>query len=124
MPKVLVVENNELNLKLFRDLLRTLHYELILSEDGKDVEEIAQTQSPDLVLMDIQLGPVSGIELIHALKHNKLTSHIPIISITACAMPGDEERILAAGADIYLSKPISLESFFHAVTKLINTEMA
>ncbi|GAB4167930.1 MAG: cell-cycle response regulator DivK [Rickettsiaceae bacterium] len=119
MGKVLVVEDNELNMKLFYDLLTIQHHEIIISRDGVGVVEIALSQKPDLILMDIQLNGVSGIDLISALKVNKQTSHIPIIAITAFAMKQDEAKISKSGCDMYLSKPVSIDSFFKAIQKFI-----
>ena len=119
MDKVLVVEDNELNLKLFQDLLLTQDLEVIASRDGKGVAEIAEKEMPKLILMDIQLNGLSGIDLIKELKGNTKTKHIPIISVTAFAMKNDEARVTASGCDLYLSKPVSINSFFEAVNKFI-----
>lgn len=121
MGKVLIVEDNDLNLKLFYDLLKVKECEVIISKNGVDVENITLKEKPDLILMDIQLGGgISGIDLIRDLKKNKDTKHIPIIAITAFAMKTDEERILESGCDMYLSKPVSIETFFQAIDKFLN----
>jgi two-component system, cell cycle response regulator DivK len=117
MSKVLVVEDNELNLKLFCDLLFVRNYEVIISKDGVEVVNIAQEQHPDLILMDIQLNGISGIDLIKELKTNPSTAMIPIIAITAFAMKNDEAKILASGCDLYLAKPVSIDLFFDALNK-------
>lgn len=123
MSKVLIVEDNDLNLKLFYDLLKVKQCEVIISKNGVDVENIVLEEVPDLILMDIQLSKgISGIDLIKDLKKNASTKHIPIIAVTAFAMKTDEERIIASGCDMYLSKPVSIEIFFHAIDKFLNTQ--
>jgi two-component system cell cycle response regulator DivK len=117
--KVLVVEDNELNLKLFCDLLRAHDYETEPVRDGREAVERAQAFGPDLVIMDIQLPHVSGLELIEQLKADEALKAIPIMAVTAYAAKGDEERIRAAGAEGYVSKPISLGRFIEAVEALI-----
>ncbi len=112
MVKVLVVEDNELNLKLFCDLLTIKDHEVILSKDGFNILEIVIEQLPDLILMDIQLADVSGLDLIKILKNNPKTNKIPIIVITAFAMKNEVMRISESGCDLYLSKPVSIDNFF------------
>lgn len=118
MSLVLVVEDNYLNLKLFHDLLVTQDHEVITS-DGRDVICIVEAQHPDIVLMDIQLNGISGIELIKELKARPDTSHIPIIAITSFAMKNDKIKIIESGCDLYLSKPVSINQFFDALYKFI-----
>ncbi|WPX99127.1 Two-component system response regulator [Candidatus Megaera polyxenophila] len=120
MAKVLVVEDNELNLKLFCDLLMLKGHEVIVSKDGFDIVNIAIEQLPELVLMDIQLADLSGIDLIKALKNNPQTRRIPIIVITAFAMKNEVIRISESGCDLYLSKPVSIDNFFFSIEKFIN----
>ncbi|MDB5682412.1 MAG: response regulator receiver protein [Sphingomonas bacterium] len=117
--KVLVVEDNELNLKLFCDLLRAHDYETEPVRDGREALARAQAFMPDLVIMDIQLPHVSGLELIEQLKADEALKAIPIMAVTAYAAKSDEERIRAAGAEAYVSKPISLMRFVEAVEALI-----
>ena len=117
--KVLVVEDNELNLKLFCDLLRAHDYEPEPVRDGREAVERALDFAPDLIIMDIQLPHVSGLELIQQLKADESLKAIPIMAVTAYAGREDEERIRAAGADAYVSKPISLMRFVDAVNGLI-----
>ncbi|NRB11036.1 MAG: response regulator [Rickettsiaceae bacterium] len=112
MSKVLVVEDNDLNLKLFRDLLRTRDHDVVESSDGINVTNIVKTEKPDLILMDIQLNGISGIDLISDLKKNPETYNIPIIAITAFAMKKDEIKISSSGCDLYISKPVSIDRFF------------
>lgn len=117
--RVLVVEDNELNLKLFCDLLRAHDYVAEPVRDGRDAIERARGVRPDLVIMDIQMPHVTGDELIVALKADAELRHIPIMAVTAYAGREDEERIRAAGADAYVSKPISLARFVEAVRALL-----
>ncbi len=120
MAKVLVVEDNELNLKLFCDLLTIKDHEVILSKDGFNILEIVIEQLPDLILMDIQLADVSGLDLIKILKNNPKTNKIPIIVITAFAMKNEVIRISESGCDLYLSKPVSIDNFFFSVERFIS----
>jgi two-component system cell cycle response regulator DivK len=117
--KVLVVEDNELNLKLFCDLLRAHGYVADAVGDGRDALERARATSPDLIIMDIQMPHVSGLELIETLKADSDLRHIPIMAVTAYAAKGDEERIRAAGAEAYVSKPIAVKPFIAAVEGLV-----
>ncbi len=120
MAKVLVVEDNELNLKLFCNLLTIKDHEVILSKDGFNILEIVIEQLPDLILMDIQLADVSGLDLIKILKNNPKTNKIPIIVITAFAMKNEVMRISESGCDLYLSKPVSIDNFFFSVERFIS----
>lgn len=117
MNKVLIVEDNELNLKLFHDLLLIQHYEVIISKDGIGIPAIVKQQHPDIILMDIQLNGVSGIDVIRELKDDPETANVPIIAITAFAMKNDEAKISESGCDMYLSKPVSIDLFFDALNK-------
>ena len=117
--KVLVVEDNELNLKLFCDLLRAHDYEPEAVRDGREAVARALAFAPDLIIMDIQLPHVSGLELIQQLKADQSLKAIPIMAVTAYAAKGDEERIRAGGAEGYVSKPISLMRFIEAVEALV-----
>ena len=119
MGKVLIVEDNELNLKLFHDLLMIQQYDVVISKDGLNIMDITTKENPDLILMDIQLNEVSGIDLIKLLKQNSITKHIPIIVITAFAMKSDEAKISKSGCDMYISKPVSIDNFFSAINKFI-----
>ncbi len=117
--KILIVEDNELNQKLFCDLLRAHGYAAEAVEDGREVVMRAQETRPDLIIMDIQLPHVTGLELIELIKHDSRLQKIPIMAVTAYAAKGDEERIRAAGAEGYISKPISVSRFVEAVQALI-----
>jgi two-component system cell cycle response regulator DivK len=117
--KILVVEDNELNLKLFCDLLRAHGYQAEPVRDGREAVERARAFAPDLIVMDIQMPYVSGLELIEQLKGDLELRRTPIMAVTAYAAKGDEERIRAAGAEGYVSKPISVMRFVEAVQALL-----
>jgi two-component system cell cycle response regulator DivK len=117
--KILVVEDNELNLKLFCDLLRAHGYEAEPVRDGRDAVDRARAFLPDLVVMDIQMPHVSGLELIEQMKADDGLRRTPIMAVTAYAAKGDEERIRDAGAEGYVSKPISVVRFVEAVAGLL-----
>ena len=113
--QVLIVEDNELNMKLFNDLLEASGYGTIQTRSGVEAVELVRKHKPDLILMDIQLPEVSGLEVIRWLKDDEATRHIPVIAVTAFAMKGDEEKIRQGGCDAYLSKPISVVKFLETV---------
>ncbi|MEP0320878.1 response regulator [Bauldia litoralis] len=116
MPKtVLVVEDNELNMKLFHDLLEASGYGIIETRNGLEAIDLARTHRPDLILMDIQLPEVSGLEVTKWIKEDDDLRSIPVIAVTAFAMKGDEERIRQGGCEAYLSKPISVVKFLETV---------
>jgi len=117
--RVLVVEDNELNLKLFCDLLRAHEYAAEPVRDGREALDRARAFAPDLIVMDIQMPYVTGHELIVALKADEGLRDIPVMAVTAYAGRDDEERIRAAGAAAYVSKPISLARFMDAVGALV-----
>jgi two-component system cell cycle response regulator DivK len=117
--KVLVVEDNELNLKLFCDLLRAHDYQAEPVRDGREAVARARELAPDLIIMDIQMPYVTGYELILELKADEGLRTIPVMAVTAYAGRDDEERIRAAGAESYVSKPISLVRFMEAVRALL-----
>ena len=118
--KILVVEDNELNLKLFCDLLRVHGYEAEPVRDGREAVDRARAFAPDLVVMDIQMPYVSGLELIERMKADDGLKAVPIMAVTAYAAKGDEERIRDAGAEGYVSKPISVLKFVEAVRALLD----
>ena len=113
--KVLIIEDNELNLKLFNDLLLMKEYNVVTSNTGDGAFELVKNEMPNLILMDIQLHGISGIDIIKQLKSDEDTKNIPIIAITAFAMKHDEARIIQSGCDMYISKPVSIDSFYNAV---------
>jgi two-component system cell cycle response regulator DivK len=115
----LVVEDNDLNRKLFCDLLRAHGFAVEPVADGREALDRARGFVPSLVIMDIQLPNVSGLELIGAMKADKDLRQIPVLAVTAYAGKGDEERIREAGAEGYLAKPVSIGPFMAAVNKLL-----
>ncbi len=116
---VLIVEDNELNMKLFHDLLDAHGYATLQTRNGMDAIGIARKHRPSLILMDIQLPEVSGLEVTRWLKDDDELRDIPVIAVTAFAMKGDEERIRGGGCEAYISKPISVMSFIATVRKFI-----
>ena len=116
---VLIVEDNELNMKLFNDLLEAHGYVTVKTSNGVEAVELARSRKPDLILMDIQLPEVSGLEVTRWLKADADLAHIPVIAVTAFAMKGDEERIRAGGCEAYLSKPISVSKFLETVRNFL-----
>ena len=119
--KILVVEDNELNLKLFCDLLRAHGFDAEPVRDGREAVARARSFMPDLIVMDIQMPWISGLELIEQMKSDEELRSTPIMAVTAYAAKGDEERIRAAGAEGYVSKPISLVRFIEAVRGLLDS---
>ena len=105
-PKILVVEDNDRNRRLMQILLKANGYEVIEAATGKEAMDYLRNQKPDLILMDIQLPHTDGLELTETIKSNAETADIPVVAVTAYAMKGDKERILEAGCDAYISKPI------------------
>jgi two-component system cell cycle response regulator DivK len=117
-PKtILVVEDNELNMKLFHDLLEAHGYSILQTRDGMEALKLARQHKPDLILMDIQLPEVSGLDVAKWIKEDESLKSIPIIAVTAFAMKGDEEKIREGGCEGYLAKPISLTSFLETVER-------
>lgn len=117
---VLIVEDNELNMKLFRDLLEAHGIATIETRNGMEVLEIARTKKPDLILMDIQLPEVSGLDVTKWLKSDEALKSIPVIAVTAFAMKGDEEKIRQGGCEDYISKPISVSRFVEVIQTYLN----
>ncbi|KEG19636.1 response regulator [Bartonella bacilliformis] len=111
LKKVMIVEDNELNMKLFRDLVEASGYETVETRNGLVALDLARLSKPSLILMDIQLPEVSGIDVIKQLKEDEELKFIPVVAVTAFAMKGDEERIRASGCEEYMSKPISVPYF-------------
>ncbi|MFZ9501678.1 MAG: response regulator [Beijerinckiaceae bacterium] len=112
---VLIVEDNELNMKLFNDLLEGHGYATLQSRNGVEAVELARKNKPDLILMDIQLPEVSGLQVTQWIKADEELRAIPVIAVTAFAMKGDEEKIRQGGCEAYLSKPISVAKFLETV---------
>lgn len=115
----MVVEDNDLNRKLFCDVLKANGYEVEPVADGEKVLDTARSAKPDLIIMDIQLPGMSGVDLIIAAKLDDALRAIPVLAVTAFAAKGDEERIRSAGAAGYLSKPVSIMPFMRAVNELL-----
>ena len=116
---MLIVEDNELNMKLFNDLLEAHGYATIQTKSGVEAVELARRHRPNLILMDIQLPEVSGLEVTQWLKDDEELRTIPIIAITAFAMKGDEEKIRQGGCEAYLSKPFSVVKFLETVRNYV-----
>lgn len=124
MPKkVLIVEDNDLNLKLFRDLLEANGYITVETKEGINATELVRREKPDLILMDIQLPEISGLDVTRKIKADKSICDIPIIAVTAFAMKDDEEKILRAGCEAYISKPISIVSFLETLKRFLGAEV-
>ncbi len=120
VKRVLIVEDNELNMKLFNDLLEAHGYGTIQTRNGVEAVELARKHKPDLILMDIQLPEVSGLQVTAWLKDDDELKHIPVIAVTAFAMKGDEEKIRQGGCEAYLSKPISVSKFVETVRNYLD----
>ena len=116
---VLIVEDNELNMKLFHDLLEAHGYKTVGTRNGVEAIEFARMYRPDLILMDIQLPEVSGLEVTKWLKDDPELNRIPVVAVTAFAMKGDEERIRQGGCEAYLSKPISVAKFIETIRQFL-----
>jgi two-component system, cell cycle response regulator DivK len=121
---VLIVEDNELNMKLFHDLLEAHGYDIVGTPSGLDALELARAHRPDLILMDIQLPEVSGLEVTKWIKADPELHRIPVVAVTAFAMNGDEERIRQGGCEAYLSKPISISKFMETVRRFLSAPEA
>jgi two-component system cell cycle response regulator DivK len=117
--RILVVEDNDLNRRLFCDVLKSQGFEVEPVSDGRGALDTARSFGPDLIIMDIQLPNISGLDLIETAKADETLRSIPVLAVTAYAGKGDEERIRDAGADNYLAKPISIGLFMAAVRELI-----
>ncbi|MDH3347835.1 MAG: response regulator [Desulfobulbaceae bacterium] len=113
--KILVIEDNPINLKLMRDFLRNTDYELLSANNAEQGLEMAKEGQPDLILMDIRMPKLDGLAATRMLKHDEGTKHLNIVAVTAYAMKGDRERILAAGCDGYLAKPFLHKEFISLV---------
>nr|WP_026988054.1 response regulator [Fodinicurvata fenggangensis] len=117
---VLVVEDNELNMKLFHDLLEAHGYNILQTKDGMEALRMARKHVPDLILMDIQLPEVSGLEVTKWIKEDDDLSAIPVIAVTAFAMKGDEEKIREGGCEAYIAKPISVADFLETIKRYLD----
>ena len=117
---VMVVEDNDLNMKLFHDLLEAHGYNILQTKDGMEALRLAKQHRPDLILMDIQLPEVSGLEVTKWLKEDDELKSIPVVAVTAFAMKGDEEKIRQGGCEAYIAKPISVANFLQTVERFLN----
>lgn len=117
--KILIVEDNELNMKLFHDLLEVHGYTTLQTKDGREALQLAREHRPDLILMDIQLPEVSGLEVTKWIKADDELKAIPVIAVTAFAMKGDEEKIRSGGCEAYIAKPISVNSFLETIQTVL-----
>lgn len=120
--KVLIVEDNALNMRLFSDLLEASGYETLQCTDGAKAVGLALEAKPDLIIMDIQLPEVSGLDITRWLKDDERTAAIPVLAVTAFAMRTDEMLVREAGCEGYLSKPIQVRSFLRTVDELVSDE--
>ncbi len=116
---ILIVEDNELNMKLFHDLLDAHGYDVLQTRNGMDALSIAREHHPDLIIMDIQLPEVSGLEVTKWIKDDDDLHDIPVVAVTAFAMKGDEERIRNGGCEAYIAKPISIPDFISTIRQFI-----
>lgn len=115
--RVLIVDDNDLNLRLFHDLLSSEGYQTLLSHGEGDIPGLVRAARPDLILMDIRLGAGDGLEATRMIKSDRRTVDIPVIAVTACAMKGDEERFRATGCADYIAKPASLKYVLEVIRK-------
>jgi two-component system, cell cycle response regulator DivK len=118
--KVLIVEDNDLNMKLFNDLLVAHGYGTLQTKDGVEALALARQHRPDLILMDIQLPEVSGLQVTRWIKEDDDLCMIPIIAVTAFAMKGDEEKIRNGGCEAYIAKPISVTGFLQTIEQFLS----
>jgi two-component system, cell cycle response regulator DivK len=114
---VLVVEDNEKNMKLFRDVLQATGYSTLEASTGEEAVELAASHTPALVLMDVQLPGIDGVEALARLRSDERTASIPVLALTAQAMHGDRERLVEAGFDGYLSKPVDVVELLRTVSE-------
>lgn len=119
--RILIVEDNELNLKLLRDVLEAHGYATITTKEGATALPLARENQPDLILMDLQLPDISGLDAVRQLKGHQETRGIPVVAVTAFAMVGDERKALESGCDAYVAKPIQLHGFLEIVERFIGT---
>ena len=120
--KVLIVEDNDLNMKLFNDLLVAHGYGTLQTKDGVEAIALIRQHHPDLILMDIQLPEISGLEVMQWIKKDDDLRMIPIIAVTSFAMKGDEEKIREGGCEAYISKPISVANFLQTVERFLSSD--
>ena len=117
---ILIVEDNKLNMKLFNDILQANGYETAQTLDGREAISLARKLHPDLILMDIQLPNISGLEVVKMLKDDDDLKHIPVIAVTALAMKGDEKKIRDGGCEGYIAKPFSIPNFLDTINTFLS----
>ena len=121
---ILIVEDNEKNRKLLRDVLQFKGYRTIEAESGEDGVTLATQHKPDLILMDYQMPGIDGIEAFRRIRNASATAHIPIVAVTASAMPEETKKMKEAGFDSFLTKPINVKGFVQAVADVFSTKAA
>lgn len=124
MSLVLIIEDNDRNLELVRDILQAKGYRTLEAGTAEDGLEIARGQAPDLILMDIQLPGMSGIEALKVLRDDPATAALPVVAITASVMKSDRDQIMRAGFDGFIEKPITVRSFLEVVEVALQTRTA
>ena len=117
--RILVVEDNEKNMKLFRDVLQAKGYDPLEATSGEQAVELAAENTPDLILMDVQLPGIDGVEALARIRADERTAAIPVVALTAQAMTGDRERFLESGFDGYISKPVDVLEFIQTVARYV-----
>jgi CheY-like chemotaxis protein len=117
--RILVVEDNEKNMKLFRDVLQAKGYDALEATSGEQAVELATEHTPDLILMDVQLPGIDGVEALGRIRADERTAAIPVVALTAQAMSGDRERFLESGFDGYISKPVDVLDFIQTVARYV-----
>jgi two-component system, cell cycle response regulator DivK len=116
---IMIVEDNDLNRKLFHDLLASQGYGVVETADGTKAYDLAKQTKPSLIVMDIQLPEISGLEITKLIKADPELAHIPVIAVTAFAMKGDEEKILSGGCQAYIAKPITISHFLSTIKEYL-----
>ena len=124
MSLVLIIEDNEKNMKLARDILRAKGYQTAEAVTGEEGVKLAKERKPDLVLMDIQLPGINGIEALKQIRADAKTAHIPVVALTASVTPTDRSQITAAGFDAFIGKPINLKEFLETVQRVLKAGRA
>ncbi len=117
MPKILIIEDNEQNMYLCAFILKSHHYDIVQARSGREGVEIAKAVLPDLIILDIQLPEMDGYAVAREIKKEPALNRIPIVAVTSYAMAGDRERVLAAGCEGYIEKPINPETFFSEIER-------
>jgi CheY-like chemotaxis protein len=118
-PLILLAEDNEANIQTFSSYLTAINYRIVTARNGEEAVAMAKAESPDIILMDIQMPDMDGLEAIALIRADETIAAIPIIALTALAMEGDRERCLAAGANEYLSKPIKFRQLNSAIQRIL-----